>query len=62
MLSTSASYSLIKWHCLYIQDRIMLELNYMLSYGAAEPSLCLLQRFSLLELILPFQVSGFSRI
>ncbi|KAI8536840.1 hypothetical protein RHMOL_Rhmol10G0287200 [Rhododendron molle] len=36
------------------KTRIMLELNYMLSYGAAEPSLCLLQRFNLLDILLPF--------
>ncbi|KAM7523979.1 hypothetical protein LguiA_013881 [Lonicera macranthoides] len=34
--------------------RIMMELNYMLSYGAAEPSLCLLRRFNLLDVLLPF--------
>ena len=31
----------------------------MFSYGAAEPSLCLLQRFNLLEILLPFHVSDF---
>ncbi|PON50006.1 Poly A polymerase, partial [Parasponia andersonii] len=39
------------------KSRIMLELNYMLSYGAAEPSLCLLQRFNLLKIFLPFQAA-----
>ncbi|KAK9285251.1 hypothetical protein L1049_024440 [Liquidambar formosana] len=39
------------------KSRIMLELNYMLSYGAAEPSLCLLQRFNLLEILLPFHAA-----
>ncbi|XP_052197608.1 uncharacterized protein LOC127804705 isoform X2 [Diospyros lotus] len=39
------------------QCRIMMELNYMLSYGAAEPSLCLLQRFNLLEVLLPFHAA-----
>ncbi|KAM3306355.1 hypothetical protein P3S67_013225 [Capsicum chacoense] len=34
--------------------RIMMELNYMMSYGAAEPSLSLLQRYSILEIVLPF--------
>ncbi|KAE8703825.1 Cyclin B2,1 isoform 1 [Hibiscus syriacus] len=35
--------------------RLMLEMNYMLSYGAAAPSICLLQRFNLLNILLPFQ-------
>ncbi|WRX08806.1 Poly A polymerase [Theobroma cacao] len=35
--------------------RLMLELNYMLSYGAAESSIYLLQRFNLLNILLPFQ-------
>ncbi|KAI8536838.1 hypothetical protein RHMOL_Rhmol10G0287200 [Rhododendron molle] len=39
------------------KTRIMLELNYMLSYGAAEPSLCLLQRFNLLDILLPFHAA-----
>ncbi|XP_057981490.1 uncharacterized protein LOC131166879 isoform X2 [Malania oleifera] len=39
------------------KSRIMMELNYMLSYGAAEPSLYLLQRFNLLELLLPFHAA-----
>lgn len=39
------------------QSRIMMELNYMLSYGAAQPSISLLQRLGLLEILLPFHVS-----
>lgn len=39
------------------KSRIMMELNYMLSYGAAGPSICLLQRFNLLELLLPLQAA-----
>ncbi|KAK3005925.1 hypothetical protein RJ639_017798, partial [Escallonia herrerae] len=39
------------------KSRIMMELNSMLSYGAAEPSLCLLQRFNLLEILLPFHAA-----
>ncbi|KAL6959837.1 hypothetical protein U1Q18_039988 [Sarracenia purpurea var. burkii] len=39
------------------KSRIMLELNYMLSYGAAEPSLCLLWRFNLLDILLPFHAA-----
>ncbi|KAI3415162.1 uncharacterized protein J3R85_015484 [Psidium guajava] len=39
------------------KDRLMLEVNSMLSYGAAEPSLCLLQRLRLLEIILPFHAA-----
>ncbi|XP_022867742.1 uncharacterized protein LOC111387420 [Olea europaea var. sylvestris] len=34
-------------------SRAWLELNYMLSYGAAEPSLLLLHKFKLLEIFLP---------
>lgn len=37
------------------KSRILMELNYMLSYGAAEPSLSLLRRFHLLEILLPLQ-------
>ncbi|KAE8685956.1 putative plant ubiquilin [Hibiscus syriacus] len=37
--------------------RLMLEINYMLSYGAAVPSICLLQRFNLLNILLPFQAA-----
>ncbi|XP_022775478.1 uncharacterized protein LOC111317278 isoform X2 [Durio zibethinus] len=36
---------------------LMLELNYMLSFGAAELSICLLQRFNLLHILLPFQAA-----
>ncbi|XP_060962627.1 uncharacterized protein LOC115702617 [Cannabis sativa] len=39
------------------KSRIMMEFNYMLSYGAAEPSLCLLQRFNLLRFFLPFHAA-----
>ncbi|XP_038904059.1 uncharacterized protein LOC120090455 [Benincasa hispida] len=39
------------------KSRLMMELNYMLSYGAAVPSLYLLQRFNLLEMLLPFQAA-----
>ncbi|KAH7566183.1 hypothetical protein JRO89_XS08G0111900 [Xanthoceras sorbifolium] len=39
------------------QFRLMLELNYMLSYGAAEASICLLHRFNLLEMFLPFHAA-----
>ncbi|KAJ8549210.1 hypothetical protein K7X08_032917 [Anisodus acutangulus] len=38
------------------KSRIMMELNYMMSYGAAEPSLSLLQRYNILEIMLPFHV------
>ncbi|KAL9229568.1 hypothetical protein vseg_005021 [Gypsophila vaccaria] len=37
--------------------RLMLELNYMLSYGAAKRSFILLKRFNILELLLPFQAA-----
>ncbi|XAR73688.1 Polynucleotide adenylyltransferase [Bertholletia excelsa] len=39
------------------KSRLLLELNYMLSYGAAEPSFHLLQRFNLLEILLPFHAA-----
>ncbi|XP_018852015.1 uncharacterized protein LOC109014131 isoform X2 [Juglans regia] len=39
------------------KGRIGMELNYMLSYGAAAPSLCLLQRYNLLEMLLPFHAA-----
>lgn len=45
-----------RWHPLFIQDRIKMELNYMLSYGAAESTILLLQRFHLLKIFLPFHV------
>lgn len=48
------------WYYLSIQSRIMLELNYMLSYGSAAPSLHLLWRFKLLDFLLPFHVGSFS--
>ncbi|OVA00606.1 Poly A polymerase [Macleaya cordata] len=40
------------------KGRLMMEVNYMLSYGAAETSLCLLRRFKILDILLPFHVSG----
>uniref|UniRef100_A0A5B6ZQ61 Polynucleotide adenylyltransferase n=1 Tax=Davidia involucrata TaxID=16924 RepID=A0A5B6ZQ61_DAVIN len=43
------------------KSRIMMELNYMLSYGAAESSLCLLGRFNLLDILLPFQAAYLSQ-
>ncbi|GAB2259773.1 hypothetical protein Droror1_Dr00010628 [Drosera rotundifolia] len=39
------------------KSRLMMELNYMLSYGAACSSLSLLQRVKLLEILLPFQAA-----
>lgn len=39
-----------------LQSRILMEMNYMLSYGAAERSLLLLKRFQLLDILLPFHV------
>ncbi|XP_022971476.1 uncharacterized protein LOC111470184 [Cucurbita maxima] len=39
------------------KSRLMMEFNYMLSYGAAVPSLYLLQRFNLLEILLPFHAA-----
>lgn len=58
------SYALRKMSilCYVSQARLMMELNYMLSYGAAKPSLCLLQRFNLLQFLLPHVVSFFDCI
>ncbi|XP_011022149.1 PREDICTED: uncharacterized protein LOC105124023 [Populus euphratica] len=39
------------------KDRIKMELNYMLSYGAAESTILLLQRFHLLKIFLPFHAA-----
>lgn len=36
----------------------MVELNYILSYGAAEPSLSLLRKFKILDFLLPLHVRG----
>ncbi|XP_071707087.1 uncharacterized protein [Rutidosis leptorrhynchoides] len=41
--------------------RLMMEMDYMLSYGAAESSLGLLHRFNILEILLPFQAAYISR-
>ncbi|XP_057252024.1 uncharacterized protein LOC104895205 isoform X2 [Beta vulgaris subsp. vulgaris] len=37
--------------------RLMMEMNYMLSYGAAHSSLLLLKKFNLLEMLLPYQAA-----
>ncbi|KAK7307438.1 hypothetical protein VNO77_40502 [Canavalia gladiata] len=39
------------------KNKIMIELNYMLSYGAAEPSLRLLWKFKFLEFLLPLHAA-----
>ncbi|KAL0463754.1 UNVERIFIED_CONTAM: Poly(A) polymerase I [Sesamum latifolium] len=44
------------------KSRIHLEMNYMLSYGAAEPSLLLLKRFKLLEIFLPFHAAYLEQV
>ncbi|KAI3785923.1 hypothetical protein L1987_45049 [Smallanthus sonchifolius] len=41
------------------KGRHLMEINYMLAYGSAEPSLRLLWRFGLLELLLPVQAAYF---
>ncbi|KAI3794320.1 hypothetical protein L1987_36949 [Smallanthus sonchifolius] len=43
------------------QSRIMMEMDYMLSFGAAESSIRLLHRFHILEILLPFQAAYISR-
>ncbi|CAH9089725.1 unnamed protein product [Cuscuta europaea] len=39
------------------KSRLMMEVGYMLSYGAAVPSISLLQRYNLLEVLLPFHAA-----
>ncbi|XP_035831587.1 uncharacterized protein LOC110922624 isoform X2 [Helianthus annuus] len=39
------------------QSRVTMELNYMLSFGAAESSFSLLHKYHLLEVLLPFQAA-----
>ncbi|KAI8024339.1 Poly(A) polymerase I [Camellia lanceoleosa] len=41
------------------KGRILMEMNYMLAYGSAEPSLRLLWKFGLLEILLPIQAAYF---
>ncbi|KAI3766076.1 hypothetical protein L2E82_16125 [Cichorium intybus] len=43
------------------KGRQLMEMNYMLAYGSGEPSLRLLWRFGLLELLLPIQAAYFVR-
>lgn len=43
------------------QFRITMELNYMLSFGAAESSFSLLHKYHLLEMLLPFQAAYISQ-
>uniref|UniRef100_A0ACD5WHP2 Uncharacterized protein n=1 Tax=Avena sativa TaxID=4498 RepID=A0ACD5WHP2_AVESA len=42
------------------QQRLMLEMRYMLSHGAAESSIRLLRKYGLLDLLLPFQAAYLS--
>ncbi|PHT48283.1 hypothetical protein CQW23_12491 [Capsicum baccatum] len=46
---------------LSFQSRLMMEVNYMLSYGAAEPSLSLLQRYNILGVLLPFNAANLAQ-
>ncbi|CAI9272231.1 unnamed protein product [Lactuca saligna] len=43
------------------QTRIMMEIDYMLSYGAAESSIRLLHKYHILEILFPFQAAYISR-
>ncbi|CAH1420103.1 unnamed protein product [Lactuca virosa] len=43
------------------QSRIMMEIDYMLSYGAAESSIRLLHKYHILEILFPFQAAYISR-
>ncbi|KAJ6829162.1 putative poly(A) polymerase I [Iris pallida] len=42
------------------KDRLMMELNFMMAYGAAEPSIYFLQKYKILDVLLPFQASYLS--
>lgn len=42
------------------RQRLMMEMNYILAYGAAEASLRLLTEFKVLDILLPFQAAYFS--
>lgn len=57
-LSLSREIEAAIWTCSSLvedlnKDRMMIEMNYMLSYGAAEPSLRLLWKYKLLQFLLP---------
>lgn len=41
----------------FVQVRIFMEMNYMLGYGAAAPSILLLMKYKLLHVLLPFQAA-----
>lgn len=61
-LSLSREIEAAIWTCSSLvedlnKDRMMIEMNYMLSYGAAEPSLRLLWKFKLLQFLLPVQAA-----
>ncbi|KAI3710594.1 hypothetical protein L2E82_40378 [Cichorium intybus] len=43
------------------QFRTMMEINYMLSFAAAESSILLLHKYNLLEILLPFQAAYMSQ-
>ncbi|PAN51744.1 hypothetical protein PAHAL_9G617500 [Panicum hallii] len=40
--------------------RLMMEMNYTMSYGAAEPSVRLLRKYGILDILLPFQAAYLS--
>ncbi|KAG8099296.1 hypothetical protein GUJ93_ZPchr0013g36224 [Zizania palustris] len=42
------------------KSRLVMEMNYLLSYGAAESSVRLLQKYGLLDILLPFQAAYLS--
>jgi len=44
----------------FTQQRLMLEMRYMLSHGVAESSIRLLRKYGLLDLLLPFQAAYLS--
>ncbi|KAL6587946.1 hypothetical protein OROMI_000924 [Orobanche minor] len=59
--SLIADLSTLNSEILLPQSRISLEMNYMLSYGAAASSFILLKRFKLLDILLPFQAAYLSK-
>ncbi|KAL6645278.1 hypothetical protein ACP70R_016886 [Stipagrostis hirtigluma subsp. patula] len=57
--------TVIPAHVSFMEDpgfyaRLMMEMNYMLSYGAAESSVRLLRKYGLLDILLPFQAAYLS--
>ncbi|XP_022134982.1 uncharacterized protein LOC111007098 isoform X2 [Momordica charantia] len=60
-ISKDTARSIKKLSCLVsrLKGRLLMEMNYMLSYGSAEASLRLLWKYGLLEILLPIQAAYF---